>query len=128
LFGGFILLLTTTGRKSGEPRPTPLEYRRDPVSNERIITAGWGGNTDWRRNLEANPHVHVQAGKEHYNALAERLSDDEVAAFLTEAMRVNPRSAKMWSRWAGEPVGIENPESVLRAARFFPSYRLKPGV
>ena len=125
LFGGFVLLLTTTGRKSGKPRHTPLEFRRENEMGDIIVMAGWGGNTDWRKNIEVNPRVHVQAGWTKFDALAEKLTDDEVADFLAEAMRLNPRSERIWSRWAGEPVRLEERDSLLRAAKFFPSFRLK---
>ena len=126
LFGNFILLLTTRGRKSGKIRHTPLEYRREESRGYRIIMAGWGGATDWRRNIEADSRVTVRAGREEYRAVAERLTDDEVAAFLAQAMKLNPGSAKIWSRWAGEPVTLDEPEGILRAARYFPSFRLIP--
>lgn len=126
LFGGFILLLTATGRKSGKPRHTPLEFRREAGTGAMVIMAGWGGGTDWRKNIEANPRVHVQAGWTKFEALAEKLTDDEVADFLAEAMRLNPRSERIWSRWAGEPVRAESRETLLRAAKFFPSFRLRP--
>ena len=126
LFGGFMLLLTTTGRKSGRPRLTPLEYRREGGTGCAIIMAGWGGNTDWRRNILANPHVHVQVGSRQYDAVAESLSDEQVAAWLLEALRANPASSKIWSRWAGETVCLEEPDSALRAAKHFPSFRLRP--
>jgi deazaflavin-dependent oxidoreductase (nitroreductase family) len=125
-FGDFILLLNHHGRKSGKLRRTPLEYRREAGTGDRIIMAGWGGKTDWRYNLESDPHVDVQAGRERYPALAERLTDAEVAIFLTEAMQLNPASAKIWSRWAGKPVSLNDPEGILRAAGHFPSYRLRP--
>ena len=63
LFGDFILLLSHRGRKSGKLRHTPLEYRHEASTGDRIIMAGWGGNTDWRRNIEAEPQVTVQAGR-----------------------------------------------------------------
>jgi deazaflavin-dependent oxidoreductase (nitroreductase family) len=125
LFGDFILLLTHRGRKSGKLRYTPLEYRREAGTRDRIIMAGWGGKTDWRHNIEADPLVTVQAGREKYQAVAERLTDDEVAAFLIQAMTLNPGSVKIWSRWAGRPVSLNDPEGILRAAGYFPSYRLK---
>ena len=75
LFGNFILLLTTRGRKSGKNRHTPLEYRREEGTGYRIIMAGWGGNTDWRWNIETDPQVTVQAGREQYHASAEPLTD-----------------------------------------------------
>lgn len=126
LFGNFILLLTTKGRKSGKLRHTPLEYRREEGTGYRIIMAGWGGNTDWRFNIEADPHVTAQAGREKYAALSEPLTDVEVATFLTHAMHLNPASGKIWSRWAGEHVTLDEPAGILRAARHFPSYRLIP--
>lgn len=126
LFGDFILLLTTTGRKSGKLRFTPLEYRRETTTNHVIITAGWGGYTDWRSNIQANPRVGVQIGRSKYDAVAEPLSDAEVATWMADTIRVNPRSAKMFSRWAGKPVGIDEPDGLLHAAQFFPSFRLKP--
>jgi deazaflavin-dependent oxidoreductase (nitroreductase family) len=126
VFGSFVLLLTTKGRKSGRPRHTPLEYHREPDTGDLIIMAGWGGNTDWRRNIQADPYVRVQAGCHRFEALAEPLSDAEVAASLAEVLRLNPASASIWSRWAGEPVNSGSTDSLLRAARFFPCFRLKP--
>lgn len=126
LFGNFILLLTTVGRKSGRFRHTPLEYRREPSTGSLIVMAGWGGNTDWRRNLQANPHVLVRVGWRTFEAVAEPLSDADVAAWMLTALRINPPSARIWSRWAGEPVSADAPASVLRAAAFFPSFRLRP--
>jgi F420H(2)-dependent quinone reductase len=87
--------------------------------------AGWDGDTDWRRNIQATPSVRVQVGWHKFEALAEPLSGKEVAAFLEDAMRIYPRSTRIWSRWAGEPISVEAPESLLRAAKFFPSFRLK---
>lgn len=126
MIGKYVLLLTTTGRKSGKPRQTPLEYRHDLQTDSFIIMAGWGGKTDWCRNVTANPFVQVQAGQRKFTSRAERLSDAEVAAHLMEATRVNPKSAQIWSRWSGEPVSVDDPNSLLRAAKHFPSFRLKP--
>ena len=124
LFGDFILLLTTTGRRTGRVRQTPLEYRVEPGSGCFLLTAGWGGKTDWYRNACADPHVRVQAGRRKFEALAEPLSEAEVTAWLVEAVRRNPGSLKIWSRWAGETLdGSE--ESMRRAARYFPSLRLR---
>ena len=125
LFGDFILLLTTTGRKSGKPRRTTVEYHPEPGTGDFIIMAGWGGNTDWKKNIEAHPGVFVQAGRRKFEAVAERLADNEVADWLADTVRINPNSADIWSRWAGEPVTLEKPDSFLRAARHFPTFRLK---
>jgi deazaflavin-dependent oxidoreductase (nitroreductase family) len=126
VFGKYILLLTTTGRKSGKKRHTPLEYRLEKSTGNIVIMAGWGGHTDWRRNLDANPRVLVQAGWKKFEAVAEPLSEEDVVSWLAETIRVNPKSAAIWSRWAGEPVSLESPGSLSRAAKYFPSYRLRP--
>ena len=59
--GGTILLLTTQGRRSGEPRTTPLLYRSD---GERwVIVASKGGapqHPSWFENLQANPDAEIQ--------------------------------------------------------------------
>ena len=40
------LLLTTTGRKTGKPRQTPLEFVHNPQDDSYRVSPGWGGNTD----------------------------------------------------------------------------------
>jgi deazaflavin-dependent oxidoreductase (nitroreductase family) len=124
-FGDFVLLLTTTGRKTGKPRYAPLEYHCEEKSGYFIIMAGWGGKTDWSSNILVNPHVHVQAGSRHFDAIAEKIADDEVAAWLLKATQVNPPSLKIWSRWAGEPLD-GSLDSMKKAAPHFPSFRLIP--
>lgn len=125
MVGKYFLLLTTIGRKSGKPRHTPLEYRYDPADDSYFIMAGWGGNTDWFRNVTANPNVSVQVGRRKFTCRAERVSDEDVAEKLAETIRLNPGSIVLWSRWAGEEVD-GSPESLLRAAKHFPSFWLKP--
>jgi deazaflavin-dependent oxidoreductase (nitroreductase family) len=59
------LLLTTTGRKSGQPRITPLNYGTD--GDRIILVASYGGDDrapQWYQNLVANPEVTVLIGAE----------------------------------------------------------------
>jgi deazaflavin-dependent oxidoreductase (nitroreductase family) len=59
--GSKILLLTTKGRKSGEPRTTPLIYEHD--GDRYVIVASQGGAPEhpgWYRNLEKDPNVELQ--------------------------------------------------------------------
>lgn len=63
--GVFTLLLTTTGRTSGEPYTTPLIYGDD--GPDYVVVASNGGadaHPDWYRNLEANPDVEIQVENE----------------------------------------------------------------
>ena len=66
-----LLLLTTTGRRSGEPRTTPMMFHRD---GDRVLViasnVGAAAHPDWYRNLAADPHVTVEIGDETYPALA----------------------------------------------------------
>ncbi len=81
LRGAPILLLTTIGRKSGEPRVAPLLYLRD--GEKVVVVASKGGMSKhplWYRNLEANPDVEIEIGRERTKMLARRASDQEKAA------------------------------------------------
>ncbi|MEP6870680.1 MAG: nitroreductase family deazaflavin-dependent oxidoreductase [Anaerolineaceae bacterium] len=66
-----LLLLTTTGAKSGESRTTPLVYSKD--GNRVVIIASMGGapkHPAWYLNLAANPAVSVELGTEKFAATA----------------------------------------------------------
>ncbi len=80
LSGAPVLLLTTTGRKSGRPRTTPLNYLQDGES--KVIVASNGGNDQhpaWYLNLRAKPDVEVQVGRERKRARAEVAVGEERA-------------------------------------------------
>ena len=69
-------LLTTTGRKSGEPRTTPTLYLRD--GDRVILPASFGGRADnptWYLNLKANPAVEVQIRAERLELSARDATD-----------------------------------------------------
>ncbi len=72
-FGPFkgrpLLLLTTTGAKSGEKRTTPLVYSRD--GERLVVIASMGGapkHPAWFVNLRANAKVNVELGTESFAA------------------------------------------------------------
>jgi deazaflavin-dependent oxidoreductase (nitroreductase family) len=76
--GSKILLLTTTGRTTGEPRTTPLIYEAD--GDRFVIVASKGGAPEhpgWYRNLAQNPAVEVQVKSEIFRARARTATDDE---------------------------------------------------
>jgi deazaflavin-dependent oxidoreductase (nitroreductase family) len=80
LRGAPVMLVTTTGRKSGEPRTVPLIYLED--GDDLVIVASKGGMSHhpaWYRNLEANPDVEVEIGSERRKMRARRASDEEKA-------------------------------------------------
>jgi deazaflavin-dependent oxidoreductase (nitroreductase family) len=86
--GGFagspVVLLTTTGAKSGATRVNPLVCLPDtglPGESGTIYVfaskAGAPSNPDWYYNLKANPIVHVEFGDEAFDATASEVTGDE---------------------------------------------------
>ena len=66
-----LLILTTTGAKTGSRRSTPLVYTVD--GDRYVIVASKGGaptNPDWFNNIRANPNVVIEVGGEAFNAVA----------------------------------------------------------
>lgn len=85
------LLLTTTGRKSGEKYIFPLFYGM--AGNSYIIVASKGGAPDhpsWYKNLVAHPEVEVQAGTKKLKARARTVSGEERARLWKEALKFWP--------------------------------------
>jgi deazaflavin-dependent oxidoreductase (nitroreductase family) len=74
------LLLTTTGRKSGEERTTPLIYA--PYGDAYTIVASKGGTDEppaWYLNLSADPEVEVQVLGDRFKARARTANAEEMA-------------------------------------------------
>lgn len=67
-----LLLLTTTGARTGEPRTTPLVYTTD--GDRLVVIASKGGapsNPAWYHNLTVNPEATVELGTERFRVRAE---------------------------------------------------------
>ena len=73
-----LLLLHTTGAKSGQPRVNPLAYQAD--GDRVVVFASKGGaptNPDWYHNLLANPRVTVEVGSDTRKVTARVAQGDE---------------------------------------------------
>lgn len=80
--GGPVLLLTTTGRKSGQPRTAPVLYLADGDRFVVINTnAGNAKTPAWSLNLRANPEAEVEVGRKRFEVRA-RLAEGEERADL----------------------------------------------
>jgi deazaflavin-dependent oxidoreductase (nitroreductase family) len=76
--GTTALLLTTTGRRSGEERTLPLIYQ--PDGDGYVIVAskgGWDHHPAWYLNLDANPDVTVQVKDDSFPARARTAQGEE---------------------------------------------------
>lgn len=88
--GTTILILTTTGRRSGEPRDSALIYRED--GGRYVLVASKGGapeNPSWYANLAAHPRVEVQV-------LADRFQADARTAHGEERERLWKLMTEVW--------------------------------
>ena len=76
--GAPLLLLHTTGAKTGRTRVKPLAYRRD---GDRLVVFGTKGgaptNPEWYYNIRANPRVTVEVGSDRFEADARVAPPDE---------------------------------------------------
>ena len=76
--GTTVAILTTTGRKSGEKRSTPLIYQ--PYGDAYLLVASKGGDPDhplWYQNLQADPEVELQVKGDRFRARARTATPEE---------------------------------------------------
>ena len=86
-----LLLLTTTGRKTGQPRTSPLGYL--PDGDRYIVIASFGGDDrmpQWYLNLEANPEATIQIASETKKVRAATATPEEKAALWPRVVDLNP--------------------------------------
>lgn len=104
------LLLTTIGRKTGQPRVTPLAYVVD--TDRYILIASNGGTVSdpiWWRNLLANPEATIQVGRRIMRVTASVAGPDE-------RPRLWAKAVAMYHGYAGYQQGVtrEIPVVILR--------------
>ena len=90
-----LLLLHTTGAKSGQPRVSPLAYFR--VDGKLIIIGSFAGapvSPAWVHNLRANPQARVEIGTDAFDVAAHELPADERAALFDKITAVAPGFAE----------------------------------
>ncbi len=93
--GAPMLLLTTTGAKSGQPRTTPLVYL--PDGDRWVIIASKGGapqNPGWYHNLIAHPDVTIEVGTETIPVTAREIRGTERDRLYAEQARLRPAFAE----------------------------------
>ena len=85
-FTGYMMLMKTIGRKSGQPRYTPMNYA---IMNGNVYClVRWGGAADWYRNLRAHPQVEVTLPGRTLHGSAEEVTDiDEKVNALRQVLK-----------------------------------------
>ena len=102
-----VLVLETTGRRSGATRSTPLAFHRD-ADGTLLVVGGAGGQTttaDWVRNLRVDPDAVAVVDRERRPVRAVELAGPEREATWADLVRVWPRIAT-YARRAGRPLPV----------------------
>ncbi|OBI52248.1 nitroreductase family deazaflavin-dependent oxidoreductase [Mycobacterium sp. E796] len=97
--GANLLLLTTTGAKSGQPRISPLAYFR--IDGKLIIIGSFAGapkDPAWVHNLRANPAAHVEVGVQAFDVTAHELPKAERDALFEKVAAAAPGFADYQSK------------------------------
>jgi deazaflavin-dependent oxidoreductase (nitroreductase family) len=86
-----LMLLETTGRRTGEPRVTPLTFATQGT-DFLVVGSNWGQQSQpgWALNLTATPEAVVSLNGERIPVRARRLADEERAAAWALLMEVWP--------------------------------------
>lgn len=90
-----VLLLTTTGRKTGKSRTAPLGYFKD--DGNFVIIASNGGsekNPGWFYNVKSNPQVKIQIGKRELAAQAQVADPEKRSRLWPELVKMSPTYEK----------------------------------
>ena len=89
--GGTLLLLHTTGAKSGAPRLSPLAYLS--LDGRMLIVGSYAGAPKapaWVHNLRAEPKARIEVGTETYDVTVRELPDDERDAMYPRIVEAAP--------------------------------------
>ena len=113
-----VLLLTTTGRKTGKPRTSPLSYFED--DGAIVLVASYGGrphNPDWFENLVAAGEGEVTIGRESRRLTARQATPEERARLWPWIVDTYDGYAKYQARTSREiPLAVLTPLNRPRSA------------
>lgn len=120
--GGYLVVLTVTGRSSGLPRHTPVYPH--VVGGQTYVWCPYGVRSQWYRNLMANPVVTVQSRQGTQVMRAVGIEDDDEAIEVVAELR---RFDVPWLRGYLAAEGIaDTPEDIARNRRRLHIRRLEP--
>jgi deazaflavin-dependent oxidoreductase (nitroreductase family) len=85
-------LLETTGRKSGEPRRTPIGGKLD--GRTFWLVSEFGDRSQYVRNIQADPRVRVRVRSRWHSGTAVPLPDDDAKARLAALPRMNSAAVR----------------------------------
>ncbi len=106
-----VLLLTTTGRRTGKARTVPLLYIRD---GDRLVICnvnpGFERPNPWTLNLRAGPHAQVQIGRGTSRVQAHVASEDELDRYWPQLTKMWPAYQAFYDKGGKRSVFVLEPE------------------
>jgi F420H(2)-dependent quinone reductase len=106
-----VLLLTTTGRRSGKARTVPLLYHRD---DDRLVICnvnpGFERPNPWTLNLRAGPHARVQIGRATASVRARPASEDELGRYWPQLAKIWPAYQDFYDQGGNRSVFVLEPD------------------
>jgi len=118
----WFVVLTTTGRKSGRPRHTMLEF--SVMDGKTYLGSGWGERPDWCKNIAADVRVTVQSTKGVENAMAKRVTADEEMARLYHLAKA--RKSPVWKEYLASLWIEDTVEDYVAKKERLVIFRLEP--
>lgn len=120
-FGGYIMVIKTIGRKSGQTRYTPVNYAI--LDGNVYCLAGWREISDWFRNLRANPKLELILPSGAIAGVAEEVVDPDERQ---RAIRQVLRSAGFAGFFLGFNPATASDEMLREATQGLPIVRVRP--
>lgn len=119
---GYLMILRTRGRSSGEMRDAPVGYAI--LGDSIYCLAGFGERTNWYRNLLADPHVEAILPTRAFSGIAEDVTDPaERLALLPPLLRTMGPLVETFG--LGNPKK-DPPEELVRRCEGMPLVRIRP--
>lgn len=104
--GQVFMILTTTGRKSQEPRRVALEYRTTEAGQVYVFSA-WGEEAHWYKNIMADPYVTIQTADGTESVKARRVLEDAELETVFQLYAKNP-ILRQWMMSLGLSVDVQS--------------------
>lgn len=116
----YIMVITTTGRKSGKSFTIPIGYLRD---GDSILALNSGGGSNWYKNVQVNPEVTLEIKGQTITARGEMVTDPAERAKVFELYK-RERGAN-FERLFGVPISASENELIKARdrcvfVRFYP--------
>jgi deazaflavin-dependent oxidoreductase (nitroreductase family) len=118
---GSLMVLRTTGRKSGQPRDVPLGYAI--LDGCVYCIAGFGVETQWFRNIQADPAVEVVLPAATFRGIAEEVTDEDEWARAFRLLMTN--MGPIGRATSGDVRGVTD-ERLREMGHGLPLVRIRP--